>query len=56
MKFFDMETIFPKNEYLYTTEINKILKYKKEGKKYFSKNHSKNIMVKNIPFHIIDMI
>ena len=24
---FDMETIFPKNEYLYTTEVNKAMKY-----------------------------
>lgn len=34
---FDMETIFPKSEYLYTTELHKILRYKKEGRKYCSK-------------------
>lgn len=35
--YFDMETIFPKSEYLYTTELHKILKYKEEGMHYFSK-------------------
>ena len=34
---FDMETIFPKSEYLYTTELHKILRYKKEGRKYCGK-------------------
>ena len=38
---FDLETIFHKNEYLYTDEIHKILKYKKEGRKYFSKKSFK---------------
>ncbi len=37
---FDMETIFPKNEYVYTDEIIKALKYKKSGEKHWWLNHS----------------
>ena len=44
-EYFDLETIFPKNEYLYTDEVIKAMECKKFGKKGWNEHNGKSFTV-----------